>query len=89
MGLPRALGGHDSIWMNVDQFTKPAHYLSIKTTHKVGHNAILFVAQIIRLHGVPSSIVSDRDSKFTLRFLKAFHNEMALSLLRKNVKSRH
>ncbi|XP_058749773.1 uncharacterized protein LOC131622747 [Vicia villosa] len=80
VGLPRVLGGHDSIWVIVDRLTKSAHFLPVKTTHKVSHLARLFVVEIVRLHGVPSSIVSDRDPKFTSRFWKAFHQEMGTDL---------
>ncbi|XP_058726825.1 uncharacterized protein LOC131598218 [Vicia villosa] len=80
VGLPRARGGYDSIWVIVDRLTKSAHFLPVKTTHKVIHLARLFIAEIVRLHGVPSSIVSDRDPKFTSRFWKAFHNEMGTRL---------
>ncbi|XP_058756484.1 uncharacterized protein LOC131629722 [Vicia villosa] len=80
VGLPRVLGGHDSIWVIVDRLTKSAHFLPVKTTHKVSHLARLFVVEIVRLHGVPSSIVSDRDPKFTFRFWKAFHQEMGTNL---------
>ncbi|XP_058726596.1 uncharacterized protein LOC131597956 [Vicia villosa] len=80
VGLPRVLGGHDSIWVIVDRLTKSAHFLPVKTTHKVSHLARLFVVEIVRLHGVPSSIVSDRDPKFTSRFWKAFHQEMGTNL---------
>src|SRR3954468_22904576 len=80
VGLPRALGGHDSIWVIVDRLTKSAHFLLVKTTHKVSHLARLFVVEIVRLHGVPSSIVFDRDPKFTSRFWRAFHQEMGTNL---------
>src|SRR3954463_15428061 len=80
VGLPRALGGHDSIWVIVDRLTKSAHFLPVKTTHKVIHLARLFIAEFVRLHGVPSSIVSDRDPKFTSRFWKMFHKELGTRL---------
>ncbi|XP_058775585.1 uncharacterized protein LOC131649851 [Vicia villosa] len=53
---------------------------SLETTHKVIHLARLFIAEIVRLHGVPSSIVSDRDPKFTSRFWKMFHKELGTRL---------
>ena len=68
VGLPRTQGGYDSIWVIVDRLTKSAHFLAVKTTYKANHLAMLFIAEIVRLHGVPSSIVSDRDPKFTSRF---------------------
>ncbi|XP_058761197.1 uncharacterized protein LOC131634544 [Vicia villosa] len=80
VGLPRTRGGYDSIWVIVDRLTKSAHFLPVKTTHKVIHLARLFIAEIVRLHGVPSSIVSDRDPKFTSRFWKMFHKELGTRL---------
>ncbi|XP_058759538.1 uncharacterized protein LOC131632826 [Vicia villosa] len=79
-GTTTVLGGHDSIWVIVDRLTKSAHFLPVKTTHKVSHLARLFVVEIVRLHGVPSSIVSDRDPKFTSWIWKAFHQEMGTDL---------
>ena len=60
--------------------TKFTHFLPVKMTHKVPHLERLFIAKIVRLHGVPSDIVSDRDLKFTLRFWKEFHCEMGTRL---------
>ncbi|XP_058758713.1 uncharacterized protein LOC131631966 [Vicia villosa] len=73
-------GGYDSIWVTVDLLTKFAHFLPVNTTHKVSHLARHFVVEVVRLHGVPSSIVSDRDPKFTSRFWKAFHQDMGTDL---------
>ena len=76
VGLPRTQGGYDSIWVIVDRLTKSAHFLAVKTTYKASHLARLFIAEIVRLHGIPSSIVSDRDPKFTSRFWRAFQQAM-------------
>lgn len=77
---PRTMGGSDFIWVIVDLLTKSTPFLPVKTTHEVGYLARFFVAKIVRLHGVHSSIVSDRDPKFTLIFWGAFHNEMGTGL---------
>ena len=60
--------------------TKFTHFLPVKMTHKVPHLERLFIAKIVRLHGVPSSINSDREPKFTSCFWKAFNREMGTSL---------
>ncbi|XP_050890545.1 uncharacterized protein LOC127095948 [Lathyrus oleraceus] len=72
VGLPLTQGGYDSIWVIVDRLTKFAHFLAVKTTYKASHLAGLFISEIVRLHGVPKGVVSDRDPKFTSRFWKAF-----------------
>ncbi|EOX99963.1 Uncharacterized protein TCM_009073 [Theobroma cacao] len=67
-GLPRTSGGYDSIWIVVDRLTKSAHFLSVKTTYGAAQYARVYVDEIVRLHGIPISIVSDRGAQFTSRF---------------------
>ena len=71
-GLPRARKGNEAIWVIVDRLTKIAHFFPIKSTRTAASLAKLYVKEIVRLHGIPSSIVSDRDLIFTSRFWKAF-----------------
>ena len=52
----------------MDRLTKSAHFLSIKITYSLNKLAELYIREIIRLHGMPVSIVSDRDPRFTSRF---------------------
>ncbi|MCI20321.1 retrotransposon protein [Trifolium medium] len=59
-GLPRTRKGHNSVWVVVDRLTKSAHFIPVKTTYKTPKYAKLFLEQIVKLHGVPLSIVSDR-----------------------------
>ncbi|PKA63075.1 hypothetical protein AXF42_Ash007871 [Apostasia shenzhenica] len=73
IGLPRSQQGRDAIWVVVDRLTKSAHFLPIKTTDTAERLAKLYVEQIIRLHGIPKVIISDRDSKFTSHFWKKVH----------------
>ena len=68
VGLPRSPKGHDSIWVIVDRLTKSSHFLPIKTIYTVDNYARMYVDEIIRLHGAPVSIVSDRDPTFTSKF---------------------
>ena len=60
-GFPITSTGQDAIWVIVDRLTKTAHLSHI------------YVREIVRLHGVPSSIVSDRDPHFTSRFWRHLH----------------
>ena len=68
IGLPRTLGGNNAIWVIVDRLTKSAHFLPMKVNFSLDRLASLYVKEIVRMHGVPVSIVSDRDSHFTYRF---------------------
>ncbi|KAL0340161.1 UNVERIFIED_CONTAM: hypothetical protein Sradi_4532900 [Sesamum radiatum] len=72
VGLPRTLRKHDAIWVIVDRLTKSAHFLPIRLGDSLDKLAELYVSEIVRLHGVPVSIVSDRDPRFTSRFLGKF-----------------
>ena len=80
VGLPRTMKGHDAIWDVVDQLTKSAHFISIKTTFSLEQLENLYVQEIVRLHGVPKSIVSDRDAWFTSKFWKSVQRAMGTSL---------
>ncbi|KAH0636311.1 hypothetical protein KY290_036738 [Solanum tuberosum] len=60
-GLQRSRRQHDSIWVIVDQMTKSSHFLPIKTTHSTEDYAKLYLQEVVRLHGVPVSIISDRE----------------------------
>ena len=66
--LPRTQRQHDAIWVIVDRLTKSAHFLPINVEDSLEKLAQLYVDEIVRLHGVPVSIVSDRDPRFTSRF---------------------
>ena len=66
--LPRSLRGHDAVWIIVDNLTKFTHFLFIRLSNSVEDLGILYDCEIIRLHGVPVSIVSDRDLRFTSLF---------------------
>ncbi|PRQ45918.1 putative nucleotidyltransferase, Ribonuclease H [Rosa chinensis] len=67
-GLPRSRNGHDSIWVIVDRLTKSAHFLPVSKTYKMDKYAELYLNEIVRLHGTPVSITSDRDPRFTSKF---------------------
>lgn len=60
-GLPRSRKGCDSIWVTIDQLTKSAHFLPVKSTSKLWQLTQLFIEEIMRLQGVLVSIVSYRD----------------------------
>nr|GEY41668.1 hypothetical protein [Tanacetum cinerariifolium] len=66
--LSRTSSGYDSIWVIVDRLTKSAHFLPVKTTDIMEKLTQLYLKEVVCRHGVPISIISDRDSKFTSRF---------------------
>ena len=78
--LPRSNRQHDSIMVVVDKFTKAAHFVPVKTTHKATNIAEIYMREIARLHGIPKAIVSDRDSKFTSNFWRGLFKEFGTSL---------
>jgi hypothetical protein len=78
--LPRTRDGHDGIWVIVDRLTKSAHFLPVKKTYKLEKLAELYVSEIVRLHGVPESIVSDREPRFVSRFWKELQSALGTRL---------
>ena len=79
-GLTKIVRGHDSIWVIVDRLTKSAHFLPIRVTYKLDKLAEIYVREIMRLQGVPKSIISDRDSRFTSKFWKSIQNTLGTRL---------
>ena len=72
MGLPRTRHQHDSVWVIIDRMTKSAHFLPVRTSYSTEDYAKLYIRELVRLHGVPLSIISDRGTQFTSHFWKAF-----------------
>nr|GFC00427.1 retrotransposon protein, putative, Ty3-gypsy subclass [Tanacetum cinerariifolium] len=68
--LPPTQRRHDTIWVVVDRLTKSTHFLPIRKDYSISRLAEIFQQEIIRLHGTPSTIVSDRDPRFSSRFWK-------------------
>ncbi|XP_049391776.1 uncharacterized protein LOC125856306 [Solanum stenotomum] len=75
-GLPRSFQKFDSIRVIVDRLTKAAHFLPVKTTYTVEEYAKLYIKEIVRLHGVPISNISDRGAQFTANFWKSFQKSL-------------
>jgi hypothetical protein len=63
--LPKTTKQHDSIMVVVDKLTKVSHFIPVKSTHKAANIDDISLREIYRIHGVPKTIVSKRDSKFT------------------------
>ncbi|GJP86133.1 hypothetical protein CLOP_g16197 [Closterium sp. NIES-67] len=67
-GLPAGPSGNDAVLVVVDRLTKMAHFAPCRTTITAEETARLFIATVVRLHGIPAAIISDRDPKFTSKF---------------------
>jgi hypothetical protein len=80
VGLPKAPSGQDAIWVIIDRLTKSAHFLPLKITDSMEKLASMYVREIVRLHGVPASIVSDRDARFTSKFWLRLQDAMGTKL---------
>jgi transposase InsO family protein len=80
VGLPKSSRGNDSIWVIVDRLSKVTHFIPVKTTLCSDQLAQLYVNNIVRLHGAPQTIVSDRGTQFTSKFWEHLQHAMGTNL---------
>ncbi|GJS31415.1 putative reverse transcriptase domain-containing protein, partial [Tanacetum coccineum] len=78
--LPRTSSRHDTIWVIVDRLTKSTHFLLMREDYKMERLARLYLNEIVSKHGVPISIISDRDSRFTSRFWQSMQEALGTRL---------
>ena len=69
------------MWVIVDGLTKSAHFLAVRMTFTFEDFDRLYIRKIVRIHGVPLSISSDRDLRFTTNFWKSFQRAMETQLM--------
>ncbi|GKD00167.1 putative reverse transcriptase domain-containing protein [Tanacetum coccineum] len=78
--LPKMTSGQDIIWVIIDRFTKSAHFLPMKETDTMDKLMRQYLKEVVSRHGVPVSIISDRDSKFTSHFWKSLNEALGTQL---------
>ncbi|GJX12674.1 putative reverse transcriptase domain-containing protein [Tanacetum coccineum] len=78
--LPKSSSGHDMIWVFVDRLTKSAHFLPIREDYKMEKLAKIYTNEIVARHGMPVSIISDRDGRFTSHLWQAFQEALGTRL---------
>ncbi|GJZ04648.1 putative reverse transcriptase domain-containing protein [Tanacetum coccineum] len=74
--LPKTTSGQDTIWVIVDRLTKSAHFLPMKETDSMEKLTRQYLKEVVSRHGVPVSIISDRDSKFTSHLWKSLNEAL-------------
>jgi hypothetical protein len=82
VGLPRTSRGYNSIWVIMDRLTKSVHFIPVAMTYRVGQYAELYISHIVRYHGIPKTIISDRGSIFIAHFLEQLHECLGTHLIR-------
>jgi hypothetical protein len=78
--LSRTSNGHDSIWVIVDRLTKSAHFIPIREDFRVEKLARIYINEIVSRHGVPLSIIYDRDGRFISHFWRSLHSTLVTGL---------
>jgi hypothetical protein len=76
VGLPLTTRRHQSIFVVVDALTKSAHFILVHMMYQAPNIARFFINEIVRLHGVPKRIITDRGSVFTRRFWTSFQEAL-------------
>ncbi|GJU01560.1 putative reverse transcriptase domain-containing protein [Tanacetum coccineum] len=78
--LPKMANGYDTIWVIIDRLTKSAHFLPIRENDPMEKLMKLYMKEVVTRHGVPVSIISDRDGRFTSLFWQALHKALGTRL---------
>jgi hypothetical protein len=82
VGLPLTARKKDSIWVIVDRLTKTAHFIAVHTTYSVQQYAEIYMDQIVRLHGIPKNIISDKGTQSVARLWEQLHECLGTKLIR-------
>jgi hypothetical protein len=79
--LSRTSRGYNSIWVIMDRLTKSTHFIPVATMYRVNQYAELYITHIVRYHGIPKTIISDRGSIFVARFWEQLHECLGTHLI--------
>jgi hypothetical protein len=82
VSLPNTSLRHDSIWVIIDRFTKTAHFLPVHTTYNAKKYAEIYLDQIVRLHGIPKTVISDCGAQFIAQFWEQLQDALGTKLIR-------
>jgi transposase InsO family protein len=80
VGLPLTARRHDSIFVVVDTLMKSSHFIHVRMTYQAPQIDRVFISEIVRLHGVPKKIISDRELVFTGQFWTSFQEALGTQL---------
>ena len=76
VGLFRTRKRHDSIWVVVYRMTKSTHFISVKSSYRAEDNDKMYIDEIVRWHGIPLSIISDRRAQVASHFWRSFQKSL-------------
>ncbi|GJY20252.1 putative reverse transcriptase domain-containing protein [Tanacetum coccineum] len=80
MKLPKSSQGYDTIWVIVDRLTKSAIFVPIRETDPMDKLARMYLKEVVTRHGIPLSIICDRDPRFASNFWRSLQNALGTSL---------
>ncbi|GJT71096.1 putative reverse transcriptase domain-containing protein [Tanacetum coccineum] len=78
--LPKSLQGYDTIWVIVDQLTKSAIFVPMRETDLLDKLARMYLKEVVTRHGIPVSVIFDRDPRFASNFWKLLQNALGTNL---------
>ncbi|GKF44310.1 putative reverse transcriptase domain-containing protein [Tanacetum coccineum] len=78
--LPRSSQGYDTIWVIVDRLTKSAIFIPMKETNPLEKLVRLYLKEVVTRHGIPVSIICDRDLRFASNFWRSLQKDLGTSL---------